>query len=250
MVCKWEVLLNNEGLTLLPFPNPLVVRKQMKYLTIKDYTSEFEAFHDCLRELTKLHKSFKAKINFEEKDRKHALFLLTGASISSAYISFDLYNKSLLIGVYQIARYILEVHSLVEYFIIIDKDTNEEITNWFDGQFVATRYKRQTADKIEKVIEKKAAIPFKILPKDGLLQREKTIQENFKILSHYSHPTIYSTKPPKTCNFAQLILFPIIDNCVDAQRLFFFPEDSISVLCLASLEYCFMNSIKKNKKSD
>ncbi len=211
----------------------------MKYLTIKDYTSEFEAFHDCLLELTKLHKSFKAKINFKEKDRKHALFLLTSASISSAYIAFDLYNKRLLVGVYQIARYILEVHSVVEYFIIIDKDTDEEITNWFDGQFVETRYKRQTADKLEKVIEKKAAIPFKTLLKDELLQREKTIQENFKILSHYSHPTIYSTKPPKTCNFAQLILFPIIDNCVDAQRLFFFPEDSITGLMFSEFRVLF-----------
>lgn len=211
----------------------------MNYLTIKDYTDESEAFHDCLSEFLKLHKSFKEKVNFEEKDRKHALFLLIGASISSAHIAFDLYNKGFLIGVYQIARYILEVHSLVEYFIILDEDMGEEVVNWFKGNFIDTRYKKQTANKIEKVVEKKASIPFKTLPKNELLQREKTIQENFEILSHYSHPTIYSTKPPKKCNFAQLILVPIIDNCVDSQRLFFAPEDSITGLMFSEFRVLF-----------
>ena len=211
----------------------------MKYLTIKDYTNEFDAFHDCLSELTKLHKSFNVKVNFKKKNRKHALFLLIGASLSSAHIAFDLYNKKLLIGVYQIARYILEVHSIVEYFLILDKDTDVEIVNWFEGKFIDTRYKKQTANKIEKVIEKKATIPFKALSKDILLQREKTIQENFKILSHYSHPTIYSTNLPKKCNFSQLILRPIVDNCIDAQRLFFDPEDSITGLMFSEFLVLF-----------
>jgi hypothetical protein len=211
----------------------------MKFLTIKDYSSELEAFNDCLKELTILHNNFKANVNFKMKDRKHAFFLLIGASISSAHIALDLYSRNLIVGVYQLARYILEVHSLIEYFIILDSDSNNDLDNWFNGKFIDTRYKKQTAKKIESKIEKKSIIPFKTLPKDELIKREKIIQENFNILSLYSHPTVYSTKFLKKCNFSQLILLPIIDNSVDVQRLFFAPEDSITGLMFSEFRVLF-----------
>jgi hypothetical protein len=219
----------------------------MKYLTTKDYKSELEAFQDCLRELTSMHKNFKSQINFGIKDRKHALFLLTGSSINSAQIALALYNENLLIGVYQIARYILEVHSLVEYFLILDSDTDKEFADWFGGKYIVTRYKTQTVNKIEALINKKSAIPFKPFQKDELLEREKIIQNNFQILSLYSHPTIYSIKPHKISDFSQLILLPVIDNFVDAQRLYFSPEDPIPGLMFSEFRLLFHEFNRKSK---
>ncbi|OGN89637.1 MAG: hypothetical protein A2158_05655 [Chloroflexi bacterium RBG_13_46_14] len=120
----------------------------MKWLTIREYASEYEVFTDCLTELVKLHDRFKAKVNQTNKDRNYALFLLTEAAISTAHIAFDLYKKGYFLGVYQIARYILEIHSLVEYFLVLEDEKHAEIINWFDGKFIKTRFSMQNKDKI------------------------------------------------------------------------------------------------------
>lgn len=217
----------------------------MQYLTIKDYTSELEAYRDCLGELEKLHSRFKEAVDLKQKNRKHALYLLAGASISAAYAAFDQYSKGFIVGVHQLARFVLEIHSLAEYFLVIDDEAGGEIEKWFSGEFIETRYKKQTKSRVEKMIERKASIPFKTLPKDELLEREEVIQDNFRVLSHFSHPTIYSTRQPKTCDFGQLILIPIADIFVDAQRMCFFPEDSVTGLMFSEFRLLF-SSFRKH----
>src|SRR3972149_11177054 len=211
----------------------------MQYLTIKDYTSELEAYRDCLGEMQKLHSRFKESVDQKQKNRKHALYLLAGTSISAGYAAFDQYSKGFIVGVHQLARFVLEIHSLAEYFLIIDDEAGGEIEQWFGGEVIETRYKKHTKSRLEKMIERKASIPFKTLPKDELLKREKVIQDNFNVLSHFSHPTIYSTRQPKTCDFGQLILIPIIDILVDAQRMYFFPEDSVTGLMFSEFRLLF-----------
>src|SRR2546425_431951 len=99
----------------------------MQYLTIKDYTSEVKAYQDCLCEMEQLHRRFKEAVDLKRKDRKHALYLLTGASISASYAAFDQYSKGFIVGVHQLARFILEIHSLAECFLVIDDDAGGEI---------------------------------------------------------------------------------------------------------------------------
>ena len=213
----------------------------MPYLTIKDYESEREAISDCLSELTKLHRRFEEHIDLKNKDRKHALYLLVGVAISSAHAAFDQYSKGFIVGVHRLARFVLEVHSLAEYFLVIPDEASGEIEKWFRGEHVETRYKNQTKNKIEKMIDKKASIPFKTLPKHELLKREKVIQDNFKTLSCFSHPTIYSTKQPQACDFARLILIPVADISVNAQRMYFLPEDSLTGLLFSEFRLLFEN---------
>lgn len=211
----------------------------MPYLTIKDYASEQEAYRDCLSELAKLHERFKERVDRKRKDRKHALYLLTAASISAAHAAFDQYSKGFIVGVHQLARFVLEIHSLAEYFLVIPEEVGGDIEKWFKGEQIETRYKKKTKRKVEKMIDRKASIPFKTLPADELLKREEIIQENFITLSRFSHPTIYSTMQPKTCNFPQLILIPVADICVDAQRMHFFPEDSVTGLMFSEFRLLF-----------
>jgi hypothetical protein len=212
---------------------------KMRYLTIKDYESEQEAIKDCLNELRKLHERFQTHVNLGCKDRKHAMYLLVGVAISAAYAAFDQYSKGFIVGVHQLARFILEVHSLAEYFLVISDEAGGEIEKWFKGEYVKTRFTKKTECKIEKMIEQKASIPFKALSKEELLRREKIIQENFETLSLYSHPTICSTMQPRTCYFSGLILIPVTDIAVDAQRLLFSEEDSITGLMFSEFRLLF-----------
>lgn len=211
----------------------------MLYLTIKDYESEREAISDCLSELTKLHERFHEHVDLRRNDRKYALYLLVGVAISAAYAAFDQYSKGFTVGVHQLARFILEVHSLVEYFLVIPDNAGGEIESWFKGEHIETRFKKKTKQKIEKMIDGKAGIPFKTLPKDELLKRERAIQDNFKTLSYFSHPTVYSTKQPKMCDFPRLILIPVADTSVDVQRMYFIPEDSITGLMFSEFRLVF-----------
>ncbi|HXI85468.1 MAG TPA: hypothetical protein VNL17_15405 [Verrucomicrobiae bacterium] len=218
----------------------------MRYLTIRDYDSELEAYRDCLHELHELHSRFKEAIELSQKNRKHALYLLAGTAISAGDAAFDQYCKEFVVGVHQLARFILEIHSLVEYFLVIDDEAGGEIERWFTGEFIKTRYNKFTKSKIEEVIERKADIPFKGLPMDELLERERVIQKNFAKLSDFSHPTIHSTKQPKACDFGQLILMPIIHILVDTQRMYFFPEDSVTGLMFSEFRLLFWNFKKGN----
>ncbi|OGN89636.1 MAG: hypothetical protein A2158_05650 [Chloroflexi bacterium RBG_13_46_14] len=68
------------------------------------------------------------------------------------------------------------------------------------------------------------------MPKEDLLKSEMNLQKVFNILSRYTHPTIDSIKNPQRCNFFEIILYPVIDNCVDVQRMIFYPEDSVTGL--------------------
>ena len=147
---------------------------------------------------------------------------------------------------YQLARFVLEIHSLAEYFLVIDDKPGGEIEKWFAGGFVGTRYKKQTKGRVEKIIERKASIPFKTLPEDELLKREEVIQDNFNELSRFSHPTIDCTRQPTTCDFGQLILMPIADILVDAQRMYFFPEDSVTGLMFSEFRLLFRRFRKQD----
>jgi len=189
--------------------------------------------------MKKLHSRFKEVVDLKERNRRLALYLLTGTSIDAAYAALDQFTKGFIVGVHQLARFVLEVHSLAEYFLVIDEEAGSEIEKWFGGEFVETRYKKKAKSRLEKIIERKAIIAFKALPKIELLEREKTIQHNFEVLSNFSHPTIHSTKQPKECDFAQLILSPIMDVLVDAQRLYFFPKDSVTGLMFSEFRVLF-----------
>ena len=127
----------------------------------------------------------------------------------------------------------------MEYFIVIPDGPGSDIEKWFNGELIETRYKKNAKRKVEKVIDGKSTIPFKTLPTADLLKREELIQDNFKTLSRFSHPTIYSTIKPKKCDFAQLVIMPVVDMCVDAQRMHFFSEDSVTGLMFSEFRLQF-----------
>jgi len=59
-----------------------------------------------------------------------------------------LYKKKFFTEVCQLARYILEAQSLIEYFIILKSDNAPEIIDWFDGNFIETRYTKKIQKKL------------------------------------------------------------------------------------------------------
>jgi len=82
---------------------------------------------------------------------------------------------------------------------------------------------------------------------DKLVKREQTIQKNFKLLSEYAHPTKYSTQQPKMINFSQIILNPVINGFVDAQRTHLMPDNSVIGLLFSEFRLEF-DRLKSNNK--
>lgn len=158
------------------------------YLTINSYEDPKQAYADCLKAMSQMHSSFSKDVDTTKLDVKHALYLLSGNALDGCVLAEKFYDKNYFQPFLNIFRYIIELTSLCEHFVICD----DEVKDWFNGEFISTRYTKRNKEKIDKVYPEKSKIPFHFPGVDDLHKVEKMFQENFNFLSKFCHPTIDS----------------------------------------------------------
>jgi len=159
-------------------------------LLIPSYEDPEKAYSDCLKELKATHQYIEREVDFKQKDRKHAIYLLLGATIDVCRLALRFKKEQYAHSLLELYRYLLEASSLIEYFIVDDS----EVENWFNGEFIETRLKKKPKKNLKRIVLQKARIPFHQYEPEKLIKREQTLQEIFNNLSKYCHPTIGSIK--------------------------------------------------------
>lgn len=161
----------------------------------------FDSCSQIIQEAISVHKNIYQQIEFDKEDKKHAIYLLQGAVITSVYSALVFNIKGYLNPVAQQKRMIDEMVQLIMFFNEI-KDDNRHLRAWFKGRIVERPKGRGDYLTIEDRAKK-----YNLKP-EHIRQLDKASKKLVDIVSLYSHPSIESVrvnvfKSTNTFDYAQ-----------------------------------------------
>ena len=143
--------------------------------------------------MTNCHLEIRKLINKDIEDKKHAIYLLQGGSLSSLIYAYDFNNQGYIAPLMQQYRMMLETAELIIYFDEL-KDNSRQIKTFFKGKTV----KRKPGNSGNPTIEER--IKLSGLTEEQLNREDELCEKLFNISSNYLHPTIESIRGDKGDN--------------------------------------------------
>jgi len=155
--------------------------------------ANFPLINTILSELEQVHKNIKGDISLQRKDKKLALYILTGRILTHCYAINNLLLNGFFGETGVIFRSVYETIFTAEYFNIADDDS-EDLKKWFNDEIIKPGKVRKKQYNMLKNMLERSNIKTELSSPDNLNKYRKSIDELYRIASKYTHPTYKISK--------------------------------------------------------